>query len=115
MSNKVLSVAATAACIAAMGAFSMASFAQGMSKADMEKKMQENQAKAMAMMKTGKYDKCYGVALRGQNDCFAGAGTSCAGTSTADYQGNAWKLVPKGTCEAIVTPKGHGSLVAKAT
>ena len=53
-------------------------------------------------------EKCYGVALKGQNDCFAGAGTSCAGTSTADYQGNAWKLVAKGTCTTISTPNGHG-------
>ena len=48
-------------------------------------------------------EKCYGVALKGQNDCAAGAGTTCAGTSTMDYQGNAWKAVPKGTC---VTMKG---------
>ncbi len=43
-------------------------------------------------------EQCYGVALAGQNDCAAGEGTSCAGTSTVDYQGNAWKLVPEGTC-----------------
>lgn len=43
-------------------------------------------------------EKCYGVSLAGQNDCAAGPGTSCAGTSTVDYQGNAWKLVPSGTC-----------------
>ena len=56
-------------------------------------------------------EKCYGVALKGQNDCAAGAGTSCAGTSKKNYQGNAWKLVPKGTCEATVTaPDGKGSL-----
>jgi len=55
-------------------------------------------------------EKCYGVSLAGQNDCAAGPGTSCAGTSKRDYQGNAWKLVPKGTCEDIVTPKGKGSL-----
>lgn len=46
----------------------------------------------------GAKEKCYGVALKGQNDCKAGPGTSCAGTSTVDYQGNAWKLVPKGEC-----------------
>jgi len=45
-----------------------------------------------------KQEKCFGVALKGQNDCAAGPGTSCAGTSTVDYQGNAWKLVPAGTC-----------------
>jgi uncharacterized membrane protein len=49
-------------------------------------------------------EQCYGVALQGQNDCAAGPGTSCAGTSTVDYQGNAWKLVPKGTCTSMVLP-----------
>ncbi len=58
----------------------------------------------------GDKEKCYGVAKAGENDCAAGAGTSCAGTSTRDYQGNAWKLVKKGTCESIKTPKGSGSL-----
>lgn len=55
-------------------------------------------------------EKCYGVSLKGQNDCKAGAGTSCAGTSKADYQKDAWKLVAKGTCETIKTPKGTGTL-----
>jgi uncharacterized membrane protein len=55
-------------------------------------------------------EKCYGVALKGQNDCAAGEGTSCAGTSTTDYQGNAWKLVPKGSCVSMDTPLGKGSL-----
>jgi uncharacterized membrane protein len=55
-------------------------------------------------------DKCYGISLAGQNDCAAGAGTSCAGTSKRNYQGNAWKFVPKGTCAKISTPKGRGSL-----
>jgi uncharacterized membrane protein len=58
-------------------------------------------------------EKCYGVAKAGQNDCAAGAGTSCAGTSSADYQGDAWTLVDKGTCTSIKTPKGFGSLTAK--
>ncbi|MEZ5736239.1 MAG: DUF2282 domain-containing protein [Novosphingobium sp.] len=49
----------------------------------------------------GAKEKCYGVALKGQNDCKAGAGTSCAGTSAVDYQGNAWKLVKKGSCIAM--------------
>ena len=48
--------------------------------------------------------KCYGVALAGQNGCAAGPGTSCAGTSTVDYQGNAWSLVAAGTCESIELP-----------
>lgn len=55
-------------------------------------------------------EKCYGVAKAGKNDCAAGPGTSCAGTSTRDYQGNAWKMVAKGTCTKIETPKGKGSL-----
>jgi uncharacterized membrane protein len=58
-------------------------------------------------------EKCYGIALKGQNDCAAGAGTTCAGTSKVDYQTNAWKYVAKGTCESIATPKGHGSLTAR--
>ncbi|HKU54713.1 MAG TPA: DUF2282 domain-containing protein [Rhizomicrobium sp.] len=58
----------------------------------------------------GEKDKCYGVALKGQNDCAAGAGTTCAGTSKVDYQGNSWKLVPKGTCTTMQTPFGPGSL-----
>lgn len=56
-------------------------------------------------------DKCYGVALAGKNDCAAGPGTTCAGTSTIDYNPHAWRYVAKGTCESIKTPKGHGSLV----
>lgn len=55
-------------------------------------------------------EKCYGVALKGKNDCAAGPGTTCAGTSKIDYQLNAWKLVPAGTCADIKTPNGHGSL-----
>lgn len=55
-------------------------------------------------------DKCYGVSLKGQNDCAAGPGTTCAGTSKVDYQGNAWKYVAKGTCASIKTPKGTGSI-----
>lgn len=57
----------------------------------------------------GEKERCYGVAKAGQNDCAAGPGTTCAGTSKADYQGNAWKYVAKGTCEKIKTPKGMGS------
>tara|TARA_B100001057_G_scaffold392790_1_gene401520 strand:+ start:510 stop:797 length:288 start_codon:yes stop_codon:yes gene_type:complete len=65
-----------------------------------------------AAQKKPAMEKCYGVAKAGENDCAAGPGTSCAGTSTRDYQGNAWKLVPKGSCENISTPKGKGSLTA---
>lgn len=58
-------------------------------------------------------EKCYGIARAGQNDCAAGAGTSCAGTQKTDYQGNSWKLVKAGTCTAIKTPKGTGSLTPR--
>ena len=49
-------------------------------------------------------EKCFGVSLAGQNDCAAGEGTTCAGTSKVDYQGNAWKLVPAGTCTTMELP-----------
>lgn len=58
-------------------------------------------------------DKCFGISLAGHNDCAAGPGTSCAGTSKRDYQGNAWKLVPKGTCTTLpskTSPTGRGQL-----
>jgi uncharacterized membrane protein len=55
-------------------------------------------------------DKCYGVSMAGKNDCAAGPGTTCAGTSKMDYQGNAWNYVAKGTCTTMKTPKGMGSL-----
>jgi uncharacterized membrane protein len=59
-------------------------------------------------------EKCYGVSLAGKNECKAGEGTSCAGTSKVNYQGNAWKLVKAGTCTSIKTPKGNGSLTPRA-
>ena len=59
-------------------------------------------------------EKCYGVSLKGLNDCAAGPGTTCAATSKVDYQGNAFKLEPKGTCTTMQTPKGTGSLTPKA-
>lgn len=56
-------------------------------------------------------EKCYGVALKGQNDCAAGPGTTCQGTSTVDFQGNSWKFVRGGTCTSIMVPGGkRGSL-----
>jgi uncharacterized membrane protein len=59
-------------------------------------------------------EKCYGVALKGQNDCAAGPGTTCQGTSTVDFQGNSWKFVQGGTCTSITVPGGgHGSLTPK--
>jgi uncharacterized membrane protein len=64
------------------------------------------------MSGTDGMEQCYGVALAGENDCAAGPGTSCEGSSTVDYQGNAWTYVPEGTCESIETPYGNGSLEA---
>ncbi|GLK56981.1 putative membrane protein [Methylopila capsulata] len=67
-------------------------------------------APASAEDKMAGKEKCYGVAMKGQNDCAAGAGTTCAGTAKVDYQGNAWKAVPAGSCVTMKTPKGMGSL-----
>ncbi|MEP6199552.1 MAG: DUF2282 domain-containing protein [Erythrobacter sp.] len=67
-------------------------------------------ASTPATAQSGAKEKCYGVAKAGKNDCAAGAGTSCQGTSTRDYQGNAWTYVKKGSCTSIKTPKGAGSL-----
>lgn len=61
------------------------------------------EAEGKAAMDAGK-EKCYGVSLAGMNDCAAGPGTTCQGTSTIDFQGNAWSFVPGGTCSAIVVP-----------
>lgn len=61
---------------------------------------------------TGK-EKCFGVALKGKNDCAAGAGTTCAGTAKTDHQANAWAFVPKGTCTKTMSktsPTGFGQL-----
>jgi uncharacterized membrane protein len=119
MSHRTVSVLVAGALAAALGSLgpigtstqASAQAAKPMSEAEMEKRQKE----AAAALKTGKFEKCYGVALKGQNDCFAGAGTTCAGTSTVDYQGNAWKIVPKGTCTAMQTPKGPGSRKPKKT
>ena len=89
MKSRNLAIAAIALATLASGA----TFAADMDKKDM-----------------GKTEKCYGVSMAGKNDCAAGPGTTCAGTSKADYQGNSWKNVPVGTCTTIQTPKGMGSL-----
>ncbi|MEK1939155.1 MAG: DUF2282 domain-containing protein [Pseudomonas sp.] len=72
-------------------------------------------AAPMVAHAAGDTEKCFGVALKGKNDCAAGAGTTCAGTSVKDHQGNAWKAVPKGTCEktaSSTSPTGFGQLEA---
>lgn len=114
MSNRTLSALVAGAFVAAVGSLAVAPAVAQMNKADMEKMMKEKQAQTMKAMEGGKMEKCFGVALKGQNDCYAGAGTTCAGTSTVDYQGNAFKLEPKGTCTTMNTPKGAGSLTPKA-
>jgi uncharacterized membrane protein len=60
-------------------------------------------------------EKCFGVALAGQNDCAAGEGTTCAGTSKVDYQGNAWKYVPAGTCVSMELPAGEDGMMRKGS
>jgi len=69
---------------------------------------------AVAADQAAEKEKCFGVAMKGKNDCKAGAGTSCAGTSKMDYQGNSWSFVPKGTCEKTASPTsptGKGQLM----
>ncbi|MGB5076688.1 MAG: DUF2282 domain-containing protein [Sphingorhabdus sp.] len=63
---------------------------------------------AVPAQAAGEKEKCFGISLKGKNDCAAGPGTSCAGTSTVDYQGDASKYVSKDTCK-----KMGGSLAAK--
>lgn len=60
-------------------------------------------------------EKCYGVSAAAKNDCKAGEGTTCAGTAKVDYQTNAWKNVPAGTCTSIKTPHGKGSLTSSSS
>jgi uncharacterized membrane protein len=60
-------------------------------------------------------EKCFGVALKGQNDCAAGPGTTCQGTSTVDYQGNAWKFVDGGTCTTMELPGGRKGSTTELT
>ena len=70
-------------------------------------------ATTAAQTNAGKTEKCCGGPHKGQNDCAAGAGTTCAGSSKTDYQANAWKLVPAGTCAKTVSntsPTGFGQL-----
>lgn len=92
--NTAQTTLAAAAVLALMGGAAMA---------------QDNMAKKPVSM-----EKCYGVALAGKNDCKAGAGTTCAGTSKIDYDAKAFKEVPVGTCVTMKTPKGMGSLSPKA-
>ncbi len=67
-------------------------------------------AMAVTPVMAEEMEKCFGVALAGQNDCAAGPGTTCAGTSKVDYQGNAWKLVPAGTCLTMELPAAEDGM-----
>jgi uncharacterized membrane protein len=70
-------------------------------------------AQLPAQAQSADKEKCFGVAMKGKNDCAAGPGTTCAGTSARDHQGNSWKYVDKGSCEKTASPTsptGHGQL-----
>jgi uncharacterized membrane protein len=88
----------------AVAAFALSALASGAAMAA------DDKMKDAGKMGAAEMEKCYGVSLAGKNDCAAGPGTTCAGTSKTDYQGNAWKQVAKGTCATMKTPKGTGSL-----
>ena len=91
---RTLTISALAGAVTA----AMASFASAAGPDDTKK-----------MMATGDFEMCYGVALKGQNDCGAGS-HSCAGMSTVDYDPASFKLVAKGTCTTMTTPNGMGML-----
>jgi uncharacterized membrane protein len=107
MSNRTMSVLVAGAFAAALGSFSASSATAA------DAKMEAMMKQAGEDIAAGKMEKCYGVTLKGQNDC-AGGAVSCAGTSTADYQGDAFKLVAKGSCVTMQTPNGPGALQPKA-
>lgn len=103
MSNRAVSMIVAGAFAAAVASLNpQPAIAGGMKMSPPQKTMQA--------LHTGLWEKCYGVALAGQNDCYAGPGTTCAGTAARNYAGNAFKLVPKGTCTSIRTSDGPGSL-----
>lgn len=87
----------------AAAAFALTALASGAAMAQSDAMKHDTAAKSTV-------EKCYGVSLAGKNDCAAGPGTSCAGTSKTDFQTSAWKNVPAGTCASIQTPHGTGSL-----
>ena len=111
MSKPIVSALVASAFAVALGGIT-APVALAQSSMPMMSKQQMMQKRQMtaSAVKSGKMEMCYGVALKGQNDCYAGPGTTCAGTSSVNYQGNAFKLEAKGTCTTITTPNGHGSL-----
>ena len=116
MSNRMLSALVVGAFAAALNpATIVTARADDMMKPMTEAEMMKMRDTVATEVKGGKMEKCFGVALKGHIDCYAGAGTTCAGTSTADYQGNAFKLVATGSCVTMKNPDGKmGSLQPKA-
>jgi len=92
--------------IALAAAAGLAAACSGGAEAPAEETAATTEAEALADAGAGEKEKCFGISLAGQNDCAAGPGTSCAGTSTIDYQGNAWTYVDAGSCEATERPDG---------
>ena len=45
------------------------------------------------------FEKCFGVAKAGKNDC--ASGHSCAGTATKDRVATDFVYMPKGTCDKV--------------
>lgn len=113
VNHSTSTLVASAFALALGGLAAAPAIAQSSGMMTKEQMMQKQDMTKKSVM-SGKMEMCYGVALKGQNDCYAGAGTTCAGTSTVNYQGNAFKLEPKGTCTSIKTPNGVGSLTPKA-
>ncbi len=113
MSNRMMSALVVGAFAAALNPMSIvtANAADEMMKPMTEAEMMKMRDTVVMEVKGGKMEKCFGVSLKGHNDCFAGAGTTCAGTSTADYQGNAFKLVPTGTCVTMKNPDGKAGML----
>ena len=94
MNRRSMNLALAGSLAAAVATMAVSAQAAGMDK-DMNQKM----------------EKCYGVALKGHNDCKAAyPGATCAGTSKVDYDGKSFKMVPAGTCVTMKTPFGPGSL-----
>ena len=102
----------TLAAASLIGAFAMATALAG--PAGAADKMAMMKKKPVTTEQMEGMEKCYGVAKAHQNDCKAGPGTTCAGTSKINYNANAWSLEKAGTCTSIKTPKGMGSLTARS-
>jgi uncharacterized membrane protein len=88
----------------------MSAFAKSLSGAAAAGAIATALAALSAPASAAELEKCYGVAMKGQNDCSATATHSCAGHQTVDYDGTSFKLVATGTCTTMQTPLGPGSL-----